>query len=133
MGSSPVREAGIFEQPGLCGPPLSQAVILTSLSSTLGISLASRSSLLLFPAESTLAHKPLPKHPSLPPFHRVILSLSMESSIFPALIVFKSYVNKGRVCIIIIIIVPNNKITHYINNLICNSMSPHTGMFWYCS
>lgn len=56
---------GMFRQPGLWGPPISQAAILTSLSSTLGTSPASCSILLLFPAESTLAHKPLPKHPSL--------------------------------------------------------------------
>lgn len=56
---------GMFKQPGLCGPPTSQAAILTSLSSTVSTSAASHSTLLLFPAESTLAHKPLPKHPSL--------------------------------------------------------------------
>lgn len=50
---------------GFVVPPTSQAAILTSLSFTVSPSPASHSTLLLFPAESTLAHKPLPKHPSL--------------------------------------------------------------------
>lgn len=64
-GSSPAREASDVQAARALWPLFPRAATLTSLSSILGTSPPSHSVFLLSPAESTLVHKPLPKHPSL--------------------------------------------------------------------